>query len=97
MKFQIISYKQRMPKKKNNAELKEQVLNRIARIEGQLRGVRRMIEQEDQCIDIMTQIMAVREAISKLGIELLKNDFVCKLDKKSGVDDTYLKTLFRMK
>ncbi|HMN19660.1 MAG TPA: metal-sensitive transcriptional regulator [Candidatus Moranbacteria bacterium] len=86
-----------MPKKKNNAEPKEQVLNRIARIEGQLRGVRRMIEQEDQCIDIMTQIMAVREAISKLGIELLKNDFVCKLDKKNTVNEAYLKTLFRMK
>jgi DNA-binding FrmR family transcriptional regulator len=77
---------------------REKVLNRIARVEGQLKGIRRMVEDEKECIDIITQITAIREAVSMLGIELLKNDFVCKWGEgKRDMDEKYLKSLFKMK
>jgi CsoR family transcriptional regulator, copper-sensing transcriptional repressor len=77
-------------------EKARKIINRISRIEGQLRGVRKMIEDEKGCLDIITQINAVKEAVSKLGVELLKNDF-CKIDLKKGIDDKYIETLFKIK
>lgn len=52
---------------------KEQILNRLNRIEGQVRGIRRMVEDERYCIDVLTQIAAVRAAINKVGVEILRN------------------------
>lgn len=75
----------------------EKITNRISRIEGQLRGIRRMIEEQKECLDIITQITAIREAVSMLGVELLKNEFICKKDKLEKIDDEYLKSLFKMK
>jgi DNA-binding FrmR family transcriptional regulator len=84
--------------KKDQEEVKEKILNRISRVEGQLKGIRRMVEEKKECIDIITQITAIREAVSMLGIELLKNDFVCKWeDGKKEMDEKYLKGLFKMK
>lgn len=70
---------------------------RLARIEGQLQGIRRMVEEEKECLDIIAQISAIREAVSMLGVELLKNDFVCKWEGKRKIDEAYLKSLFKMK
>jgi CsoR family transcriptional regulator, copper-sensing transcriptional repressor len=79
-------------------EVKEKILNRISRIEGQLKGIRRMVQEQKECIDIITQITAIREAVSMLGIELLKNDFVCNWEGgKKSIDEKYLKSLFKMK
>lgn len=75
---------------------REAVLSRIARIEGQLRGIRRMVEKDDECLDIIAQISAVREAVAMLGVELLKDDFVCKWEGKKKIDEAYLKSLFKM-
>lgn len=72
------------------------ILSRIARIEGQLKGVRRMIERRKECLDIITQISAIREAVSMLGVELLKDDITCKWDGKKKIDEAYLKNLFKM-
>lgn len=72
------------------------VLARIARVEGQLRGIRRMVEQHDECLDIIAQISAIREAVAMLGVELLKDDFVCKWEGKKKIDEAYLKSLFKM-
>lgn len=72
------------------------VLARIARVEGQLRGIRRMVEQNDECLDIIAQISAIREAVAMLGVELLKDDFVCKWEGKKKIDEAYLKSLFKM-
>ena len=56
-----------------NHETKKVCLNRLGRIEGQVRGIARMIEDERYCIDIMTQISAVQAALGKVEAELLKN------------------------
>ena len=47
-------------------------LNRLARIEGQVRGIARMIETERYCIDILNQIQAVKAALGRVEGEILK-------------------------
>jgi DNA-binding FrmR family transcriptional regulator len=51
---------------------KPKLLNRLKRIEGQVRGVARMVEDDRYCIDVMTQLRAVRAALSRVESELLK-------------------------
>ncbi len=52
---------------------KQKSLERLSRIEGQVRGIARMIESGRYCIDIMTQIAAVQAALRKVEGELLKS------------------------
>jgi DNA-binding FrmR family transcriptional regulator len=47
------------------------ILNRLARIEGQVRGVRRMVEEDEYCTDLLTQIAAVTTALDRVGLKLL--------------------------
>ena len=53
-------------------KLKKSQLARLGRIEGQVRGVARMIEDERYCIDVLTQIRAVRAALDRVEQETLK-------------------------
>ena len=50
---------------------KEQLRDRLARIEGQVRGVSRMVEEDRYCIDVLTQISAIRAALDKVALGLL--------------------------
>lgn len=52
---------------------KTKLLNRLRRIEGQVRGVARMVEEDRYCIDILTQTQALRAALTKVETELLRN------------------------
>lgn len=51
---------------------KPKLLNRLSRIEGQVRGVARMVEEDRYCIDILTQIRAVKAALGRVETELLR-------------------------
>jgi DNA-binding FrmR family transcriptional regulator len=53
-------------------ENKPKLLNRLNRIEGQVRGVIRMVEGDRYCIDVLTQIQAVRAALVRVEGEMLK-------------------------
>jgi len=50
---------------------KPKLLNRLSRIEGQVRGVSRMVEDGRYCIDILTQVRAVRAALGRFESEML--------------------------
>jgi DNA-binding FrmR family transcriptional regulator len=50
---------------------KPQLQARLARIEGQVRGIARMVEEDRYCIDVLTQINAVRAALDKVALGLL--------------------------
>ena len=50
---------------------KDQLRDRLARIEGQVRGVARMVEEDRYCIDVLTQISAVQAALDKVALGLL--------------------------
>lgn len=51
---------------------KPRLLNRLNRVEGQVRGVARMVEEDRYCINILTQIQAVRAALAKVETEILR-------------------------
>ena len=52
---------------------KEQYLNRLRRIEGQVRGLQRMVEEDKYCIDILTQVSAVTKALQSVALGLLED------------------------
>ena len=51
--------------------IKKSQLARLSRVEGQVRGVSRMVEEDRYCIDVLTQIRAVRAALDKVEQEIL--------------------------
>ncbi|TMJ17422.1 MAG: metal-sensitive transcriptional regulator [Alphaproteobacteria bacterium] len=53
-------------------ENRARLLNRLSRIEGQVRGVARMVEEDRYCIDVLTQLQAARAALAKVETEMLK-------------------------
>jgi DNA-binding FrmR family transcriptional regulator len=50
---------------------KDQLLKRLRRVEGQVRGVQGMVEDERYCIDVLTQISAIQAALDKVALGLL--------------------------
>ena len=54
-------------------ENKPKLTNRLSRIEGQVRGIARMVEEDRYCIDVLTQLRAVRAALSRVETEMLKD------------------------
>jgi DNA-binding FrmR family transcriptional regulator len=56
-----------------DADAKERNLKRLRRIEGQVRGLQKMVDDERYCADILTQISSVHEALRAVGRELMRN------------------------
>ena len=56
-----------------DADAKTRNLKRLRRIEGQVRGLQKMVEDDRYCADIMTQISSVQEALRAVGRELMRN------------------------
>ena len=56
-----------------DAGIKDRKLKRLRRIEGQVRGIQKMVEEDRYCADIMTQIASVHEALRGVGRELMRN------------------------
>ena len=54
-------------------DIKEKNLKRLRRIEGQVRGLQAMVEDDRYCADIMTQIAAVHSALQSVGREVMRN------------------------
>ncbi len=52
-------------------------LNRLKRIEGQVRGIASMVEEDRYCMDILTQMQAVKSALSKVEDQILKDHAAC--------------------
>ena len=52
---------------------KERLRNRLHRVEGQVRGIERMVEDDRYCVDILTQVAAVRTALESIAYEILSD------------------------
>jgi DNA-binding FrmR family transcriptional regulator len=52
---------------------KAKLLSRLKRIEGQVRGVQRMVEDDRYCIDVLTQIRAINAALDKVGEAVMRD------------------------
>ena len=59
-------------KERSEAEYKK-LIHRLNRIEGQVRGIRNMVEEERYCVDILNQVSAVQAALNSFNKELLAN------------------------
>jgi DNA-binding FrmR family transcriptional regulator len=59
-------------KHRNEPEFKD-LIHRLNRIEGQVRGVRRMVEEEHYCVEILTQVTAIQSALNSFNKVLLGN------------------------
>ena len=69
---------------------KEDILNRMKKIEGQAKGIQKMIEEDKCCGDIMVQISAIRSAINRVG-GLIMDRYIkecLKESLKNGEDDS---------
>lgn len=55
------------------SESKDQILKRLNRVEGQVRGVSKMVQDDKYCIDILTQVSAAKAALDKVALELLRD------------------------
>lgn len=74
---------------------KPDLLKRLNRIEGQVRGVSRMVQDDKYCIDILTQVSAAKAALDKVALELLRdhakhcltNDSVHSHNKNDKADE----------
>lgn len=53
------------------AETRNKLSNRLKRIAGQVAGLQKMVEEDRYCVDVLTQLAAVRSALDSLGVELL--------------------------
>jgi DNA-binding FrmR family transcriptional regulator len=64
------------------------ILNRLRRIEGQVRGLQRMVEEDAYCIDILTQVAAVRTALEQVALRVLDGHVRgCVADAVAGNGD----------
>lgn len=51
---------------------KESLMNRLKRIEGQVRGIQKMIEEDRYCVDVLVQISAINAALKRVGFSLME-------------------------
>lgn len=77
--------------------MSDKVLSRLKRIRGQVDGIIKMYEECRECSDLVTQIAAVRAALSGVGKELLKSEAVaCAKENRGSKLDALLKKLFEI-
>ncbi len=76
--------------KKRGEEEYRLLINRLSRVEGQVRGIRKMVEADAYCTDILTQVSAVQAALNAFNRELLANHIrTCVADDiRAGKDET---------
>ena len=76
-------------KTERTEEEKKKLINRLARIEGQIRGIRNLVENDAYCVDILTQSAAAKSAFSAFSRELLRRHIEgCVVrDIKNGEED----------
>ena len=63
---------------------RKKISNRLRRIEGQIRGLQRLIEQEAPCLDILTQVAAVTSAMKKTGGAIFSNYMKTCIEESAG-------------
>lgn len=75
-------------------ELKKSLSARLARIEGQVRGIKRMVEEDIYCDDVMAQIAAARGALAKASLVVLEHHMKhCLIDRVRAGDDAIVDEL----
>lgn len=71
----------------------KQLLDRLARIEGQVRGLRKMLEEGRACEDVLTQLLAARSSLEQAGLLILDRHLVDCIVPAGALDDSSLDRL----
>ena len=66
-----MGYAAPMARDRGYSATRDELLKRLARVEGQVRGVARMVQEDRYCIDVLTQIAAIQAALDKISLGLL--------------------------
>lgn len=70
-----------------HVEAKSDIIKRLNRIEGQIKGIHKMLENDKSCVELLTQVAAVRAAINKVGGLILENYSMKCLEKAATAED----------
>lgn len=68
-------------------ESKNDILKRLRRIEGQVKGIQKMIEEDKSCVEILTQVAAIRSAINKAGSLILEKHSMSCIENAVTAED----------
>jgi DNA-binding FrmR family transcriptional regulator len=86
-----------------NSAAKGDILARLKRAEGQLRGIQKMVEEERSCQDLVIQLIAVKEAVTQIAITALSNQLVHCLQREvsqgrsdEGVIDKFIQAFKKL-
>jgi DNA-binding FrmR family transcriptional regulator len=72
LEFSLMSEKRTpVPQQRGYSATKDQLQSRLRRIEGQVRGIQRMVAEDRYCIDVLTQVAAIQAALDKVALGLL--------------------------
>jgi DNA-binding FrmR family transcriptional regulator len=81
---------------------KEDLITRLKRVEGQIRGIQRMIDEDKYCVDVLTQIAAAKAALTKVGMSILEEhtqgcvkNAVAKDDGDEEIIDELMEVIFK--
>lgn len=77
---------------------KSQMINRLKRIEGQVRGLQKMIEDDRYCVDVLVQISAVKAALDKVGYQMMERHAKMCVSHavQQGDGDAYMDELMKV-
>ena len=76
------------PTERGYSATKDQLLKRLRRVEGQVRGVQGMVDEDRYCIDVLTQISAIQAALDKVALGLMDDHARhCVIDGPADVKD----------
>jgi DNA-binding FrmR family transcriptional regulator len=67
-----------------NDDTRDAILRRLHRVEGQVRGITRMVEEGKGCEDVLTQVAAARSALDRVGIHIITNSMKECLENNPG-------------
>ena len=85
-----------------NSDTKSKLIKRLGRIEGQVRGIQRMIREDRYCIDILTQVSAIHEALRGVGKVVVRHHIeTCvtdglQTDKKQQHQDELMDLIYKL-
>lgn len=69
------------------ADSKEDIIRRLKKIEGQVKGLQRMVEGDKYCVDVLVQVAAIRAAVNKVGTMVFEHHSRTCLQKAVEKDD----------
>lgn len=82
--------------KHREAEEKRTLMNRLSRVEGQVRGIKKMLDEDAYCTDILTQVSAIQAALNAFNRELLASHIrTCVVNEIRAGDDSVVDDLVR--